>query len=222
MGRVGRSRAFGGRVRHRRAAGDSHPADRAETEQIVDWVGLSRARWWPAYEAGPTGFGLARALTAAGVRCEVVAPSKIERPAGDKVKTDRRDAERLARLLRIGELPGVRVPTEAEEAARDLVRAREDSRGDLMRARHRLSKLLLRQGLVWDHTAWTGAHERLAAQPPLRSARGAARLRRGPRHGVHRPRAPQPARRRDRRDGRDRRRWPGRSGGCAACEGSRR
>lgn len=89
----------------------------------------------------------------------MVAPSKLQRPPGDKVKTDRRDAERLARLPRIGELPGVRVPSEAEESARDLVRAREDARGDLMRARHRLSKLLLRQGLVWDNSAWTGAHE---------------------------------------------------------------
>jgi len=130
----------------------------ARTEQVVAWVSAQPGPVVACYEAGPTGFGLARALAAAGVACEVVAPSKIERPAGDKVKTDRRDAERLARLLRIGEVPGVRVPTEAEEAARDLVRAREDCRGDLMRARHRLSKLLLRQGLVWDHTAWTGAH----------------------------------------------------------------
>lgn len=129
------------------------------TEQIVEWVRSQPGPVMACYEAGPTGFGLARALTAAGIACEVVAPSKLERPAGDKVKTDRRDAERLARLLRIGELPGVRVPTEAEEAARDLVRAREDVRTDLMRARHRLSKLLLRQGLVWDATAWTGAHE---------------------------------------------------------------
>jgi transposase len=82
------------------------------------------------------------------VGCVVVAPSKLERPPGDRVKTDRRDAERLARLLHIGELPGVRVPTQAEEAARDLVRAREDARADLLGARHRLSKLLLRQGLV--------------------------------------------------------------------------
>jgi transposase len=131
----------------------------ARTEQIVDWVLAQPGPVVACYEAGPTGFGLARALTAAGVHCEVVAPSKIERPAGDKVKTDRRDAERLARLLRIGEVPGVRVPTEAEEAARDLVRAREDCRSDLMRARHRLSKLLLRQGLVWEQSAWTGAHE---------------------------------------------------------------
>lgn len=128
-------------------------------EMILSWVRSLPGPVVVAYEAGPTGFGLARALAAAGVRCEVVAPSKMERPPGDKVKTDRRDAERLARLLRIGELPGVRVPSEAEEAARDLVRAREDARGDLMRARHRLSKLLLRQGLIWDNGAWTGAHE---------------------------------------------------------------
>lgn len=130
-----------------------------KTEQITQWVLSLPGPVAVAYEAGPTGFGLARALAAAGVRCEVVAPSKLERPPGDRVKTDRRDAERLARLLRIGELPGVRVPTELEESARDLVRAREDARGDLMRARHRLSKLLLRQGLVWENSAWTGAHE---------------------------------------------------------------
>jgi hypothetical protein len=122
---------------------------------------------WPgggAYEADPTGFGLARALAAAGVRCVVVAPSKLERPAGDRVKTDRRDAERLARLLHIGELPEVRVPTEPEEAARDLVRAREDARADLMRARHRLSKLLLCHGLVFEAAAWPRAHDRWLGQ----------------------------------------------------------
>jgi transposase len=129
------------------------------TEAVVGWVCSLPAPVAVTYEAGPTGFGLARALEQAGVRCVVVAPSKLERPPGDRVKTDRRDAERLARLLRIGELPAVRVPSETEEAARDLVRAREDVRGDLMRARHRLSKLLLRQGLLYDGTAWTGAHE---------------------------------------------------------------
>jgi transposase len=127
--------------------------------QVVAWVCSLPGPVAVTYEAGPTGFGLARALDAVGVRCVVVAPSKLERPPGDRVKTDRRDAERLARLLRIGELPGVRVPSECEEAARDLVRAREDVRGDLMRARHRLSKLLLRQGLLYEGSAWTGAHE---------------------------------------------------------------
>jgi transposase len=145
----------------------------AATLAVVSWVGSLPGPVAVAYEAGPTGFGLARALQAAGMRCVVVAPSKLERPPGDRVKTDRRDAERLARLLHIGELPQVRVPTEAEEATRDLVRAREDARADLMRARHRLSKLLLRHGLVWQAAAWTQAHEqwlgtlRLGQQPGL-------------------------------------------------------
>jgi transposase len=113
-----------------------------------------------AYEAGPTGFELARALEGSGVRCVVAAPGKIERPAHDRVKTDRRDAERLVRLLMIGGLHPVRVPSPQEEALRDLVRAREDLRGDLMRARHRLGKLLLRHDVRYDDTAsaWTAAH----------------------------------------------------------------
>jgi transposase len=89
----------------------------------------------------------------------VAAPSKIPRAPGDRVKTDRRDAERLARLLRLGELVAVRVPEPHEEAARGLVRAREDTRADLMRARHRLSKLLLRHGIVYEASAWTLAHD---------------------------------------------------------------
>lgn len=130
------------------------------TEAVLGWIGSLPGPVAVAYEAGPTGFGLARGLGQLGVRCVVVAPSKLERPPGDRVKTDRRDAERLARLLHIGELPGVRVPTVAEEAARDLVRAREDARADLMRARHRLSKLLLRYGLVFAGAAWTQGHGR--------------------------------------------------------------
>jgi transposase len=113
-----------------------------------------------AYEAGPTGFGLVRVLSAAGIRCVVAAPSKLQRPSGDRVKTDARDAVHLARLLRLDEVTPVVVPTVAQEAARDLVRAREDCRGDLMRARHRLSKLLLRHGIVYSGgRAWTGAHD---------------------------------------------------------------
>lgn len=113
-----------------------------------------------AYEAGPTGFALARALEAVGVGCVVAAPGKIERPATDRVKTDRRDAERLVRLLMVDGLHAVRVPSGEEEALRDLVRAREDVRGDLMRARHRLSKLLLRHDVRFDGTAgaWTTRH----------------------------------------------------------------
>lgn len=112
------------------------------------------------YEAGPTGFGLSRALTAEGIRCVVAAPSKLQRPSGDRVKTDARDAMHLARLLRLDEVTAVVVPSAEQEAARDLVRAREDCRGDLMRARHRLSKLLLRQGIVYyDGQAWTARHD---------------------------------------------------------------
>ena len=113
-----------------------------------------------AYEAGPTGFGLYRHLHAAGIRCVVAAPSKLQRPAGDRVKTDARDAVHLARLLRLDEVTAVAIPTPSQEAARDLVRAREECRGDLMRARHRLSKLLLRHGLVYGGgRAWTAKHD---------------------------------------------------------------
>ena len=129
------------------------------SDETVAWLLQLPAPVRVAYEAGPTGYGLARACAAAGIACVVAAPSKIPRAPGDRVKTDRRDAERLARLLRLGELVAVRVPEPHEEAARDLVRAREDARGDLMRARHRLSKLLLRHGLVYDASAWTLAHD---------------------------------------------------------------
>jgi transposase len=124
----------------------------------VAWLKTLPAPVRVVYEAGPTGYGLARACAGAGISCVVAAPSRI-RPAADRVKTDRRDAERLARLLRLGEITPVRVPGPEQEAARDLVRAREDARGDLMRARHRLSKLLLRHGMVYDATAWTKAHD---------------------------------------------------------------
>lgn len=129
------------------------------SEEIVRWVLALPGPVAVAYEAGPTGFGLARAMADAGVVCVVAAPSKINRAPGDRVKTDARDAVLLARLLRMGDLTPVRVPAQVEEAARDLVRAREDVRGDLMRARHRVGKLLLRHGHVYDGgAAWTGKH----------------------------------------------------------------
>jgi transposase len=117
-----------------------------------------------AYEAGPTGYGLARELARRGVGCVVAAPSKIPRASGDRVKTDRRDAEHLVRLLLAGKLHPVRVPGDEEEALRDLVRAREAVRVDLMRCRHRLSKLLLRRGIRFDDgRAWTERHRRWLA-----------------------------------------------------------
>lgn len=128
--------------------------------EIVGWLGRLRAPVRVAYEAGPTGFGLARALADAQIDCMVAAPSKLIRPPGDRVKTDARDAVHLTRLLRLGEITAVTVPERDVEAARDLVRAREDARADLMRMRHRLSKLLLRQGRVYSGgQAWTGVHE---------------------------------------------------------------
>src|SRR3954467_3596828 len=112
-----------------------------------------------AYEAGPTGYTLARELAKRGIECVVAAPSKIPRATGDKVKNDRRDAEHLVRLLLAGKLHPVRVPGPEEEALRDLVRARETLRVDLMRCRHRLSKLLLRHGIRFeDGRAWTERH----------------------------------------------------------------
>jgi len=129
---------------------------------VVEAAGLCAALPRPvraAYEAGPTGYGLARELVRRGVECVVAAPSKIPRATGDRVKTDRRDAEHLVRLLLAGKLHAVRVPGPEEEALRDLVRAREDVRQDLSRARHRLSKLLLRRGLRFDGgVTWTNRH----------------------------------------------------------------
>jgi len=98
------------------------------------------------YEAGPTGYVLYWQLTALQMACEVVAPSLVPVKAGDRVKTDRRDAVKLARSYRAGDLTPVWVPDAAHEALRDLVRAREDARQDQHRARHRLSKFLLRHG----------------------------------------------------------------------------
>jgi transposase len=128
--------------------------------EVLDWVQGLPGPVAVTYEAGPTGFGLARALSAAGIDCRVAAPSKLQRPPGDRVKTDARDAAHLARLLHLGQIVEVTIPSPAQEAARDLVRARDDCRGDLMTVRHRISKLLLRQGIVYyGGQAWTGKHE---------------------------------------------------------------
>jgi len=119
--------ALSGEMRSRRLPGT--------TSEVVEFCASLPGPTRVAYEAGPTGYGLARALRAAGIGCMVAAPGKIERPAQDRVKTDQRDAERVLRLLMVDGLHAVRVPGSQEEALRDLVRAREDLRGDLMRAR---------------------------------------------------------------------------------------
>jgi transposase len=126
-------------------------------------------RRWPGarccYEAGPTGFGLYRQLTDAGIACAVVAPGLVPSRPGERLKTDSRDARKLARLYAGGLLEAIHVPSPEVEAARDLVRAREDARLDRMRDRHRLSKFLLRHGRLMPAKSW-GVRRRkwLAAQ----------------------------------------------------------
>src|SRR3954452_9556289 len=129
-------------------------------EHIRSWIADLPGPVAVTYEAGPTGFGLYRSLSAVGIRCEVAAPGKLQKPSGDRVKTDAKDAVHLAKLLRLDEVTSVSIPSVDQEAARDLVRAREDCRSDLMRARHRRSKLLLRHAIVYSGgDAWTGKHD---------------------------------------------------------------
>jgi len=113
------------------------------------------------YEAGPCGFGLARRLKQLGVECQVIAPSLTPTRSGDRVKTDQRDARKLARLLRAGELTPVYIPDARDEAIRDLCRARSDAVDDRRRSRHRLKGFLLRHGYRYQgKSSWSAAHER--------------------------------------------------------------
>lgn len=116
--------------------------------------------WQACYEAGPTGYALYWTLTKAEVACQVIAPTLVPMKAGDRIKTDRRDAMRLAQSFRAGDLTPVWVPDAAHEALGDLVRARESAKQDQLRARHRLSKFLLRHGLrpQIKMTPWTGKY----------------------------------------------------------------
>jgi len=135
--------------------------------EAIGWLRSLPAPVRAVYEAGPTGFGLARAARVAGVEVMVCSPGAIPKQPGDRIKTDTRDALKLARLHAAGQLRPVTVPTLELEALRDLVRAREDLRGDLMAARHRIGKLLLRRGLLFPgpgapwasqrHLAWLGS-----------------------------------------------------------------
>ena len=140
------------------------------------------------YEAGPTGYGLHRQILALGQNCIVVAPSLIPRRPGDRVKTNRRDAQTLARLLRAGELMAVWVPDETHEAVRDLVRTRALAIEDYRRKRQHVSAFLLRHGRSYEGTAtWKGRHlqwldrqsfahpaQRLAFQEMLNTVRSVA------------------------------------------------
>src|SRR5437667_2045080 len=131
------------------------------SEEVIAWLAALPQPVHGCYEAGPTGFALYRAAEQAGLRLDVVAPSKTPRAAGDRIKSDRKDAELLCRLLMAGQLKPVTGPAPAVEAARHLARAREQVRVDLMRCRHRVSKLLLLHGRVYpERSTWTQAHRR--------------------------------------------------------------
>jgi transposase len=150
----------------RLGSGEVWKAQLAGTPQAtIEWLMTLPGELRVVYEAGPTGFGLARAARQVGIEVMVCSPGAIPRQPGDQIKTDTRDALKLARLHAAGQLRPVVVPAIEWEALRDLVRAREDLRGDLMGARHRISKLLLRHGHVFDgpgetwstrHLAWLG------------------------------------------------------------------
>jgi transposase len=128
------------------------------------------------YEAGVSGYDLHRQLTALGVACSVMAPALTPRRPGQRVKTDRRDAAKLVRLFRAGELTAIHVPDECEEAVRDLVRCRDDVRRDVLRWRHRVLKLLARHGRTylagrnWSQAHWRWIREQRFEQPPLERA----------------------------------------------------
>ena len=135
----------------------------AEVHKALSHLGPP-AQLLVVYEAGPCGYGLARQLCSRGYRCEIIAPSKIPRKPGDRLKTDRRDALALAHFARAGDLTPVLLPQEPDEAIRDLSRAREDALHARLRARHQLKALLLRHGVRYTgKSSWTAAHERWLA-----------------------------------------------------------
>ena len=155
--------AEGGRQGEVRASG---PLSN-DLQAVEKWIGRLRKAHGKdvilraCYEAGPCGFGLARRLRQLRVECEVVAPSLTPTRAGERIKTDRRDACKLARLLRAGELTSVYIPEPTDEAIRDLCRARTDAVDDRRRARHRLKGFLLRHGYRYQGKSnWSAAHER--------------------------------------------------------------
>ena len=138
-----------------------------DLQAVEKWIARLRkahgkkTRLHACYEAGPCGFGIARRLQQLEVECEVVAPSMTPTRSGDRVKTDKRDARKLARLLRAGELTAVYIPEATDEAMRDLCRARTDAVDDRRRSRHRLKGFLLRHGYRYQgKSSWSAAHER--------------------------------------------------------------
>jgi transposase len=159
--------AEGGRNGEVRYLGEIENAE-AATRKLVRKLAASHQRLTFCYEAGPTGYGLHRQIKALGHECVVVAPSLIPKKPGDRVKTNRRDALNLAKLLRAGELTAVWVPDARHEAMRDLVRAREAAVDDLKSKRQQVLSLLLRLGLHYTgKRTWTRTHMRWLVPFPL-------------------------------------------------------
>src|SRR5689334_15721389 len=154
------------------------PSRLESIRKLVAKLAPAKQQLRACYEAGPCGYVLYWQLTALGVACEVVAPTLVPVKAGDRVKTDRRDAAKLARSYRAGDLTPVWVPDAAHEALRDLVRAREDARQDQLRARHRLNKFLLRHDRrppaavkkSWTHKYMTWIKEQVHLDQPTLEA----------------------------------------------------
>ena len=156
-----------GEVRHVGSIG----GDLAALDKALRKLISKDRRLHVVYEAGPCGFVVWRHLSASGLSCEVVAPSSIPKRSGDRIKTDRRDAMMLARLSRSGDLTPVRVPSAADEAVRDLVRARDDAVRECRNARHRLKALLLRNGITYEgRSTWTAAHLRWLSRLKMQHA----------------------------------------------------
>jgi transposase len=149
-------------------------ANSNDLQAVEKWIGRLRQAHGKevilraCYEAGPCGFGLARRLQQLGVECEVVASSLTPTRSGDRVKTDRRDARKLAQLLRAGELTAVYIPEATDEAIRDLCRARTDAVDDGSRSRHHLKGFLLRHAYRYQgKSSWNAAHERYLREPDV-------------------------------------------------------
>lgn len=131
----------------------------ADNPTVISWVKAHGDDTAVTYEAGPTGYGLARGLAGEGITCTVAAPSKLLRAPGDRVKTDQRDALGLARMLSLGEITEVRIPPVAQEGLRDVSRARQRAVLDLTHARQRINAMILRHGLRYPKdTKWTQVH----------------------------------------------------------------
>lgn len=143
----------------------------ADNDTVISWIKTQGHDTEVTYKAGPTGYGLVRDLSTQDIACTVAAPSKLLRAPGDRVKTDKKDALGLARMLSLGEITAVRIPSIDQEGLRDVSRARQRAVGDLTHARQRVNAIILRHGLYYPKaTKWTGLHHSWLARQQLEPA----------------------------------------------------